>query len=72
MNENDYKTERFRLNESTKQNLIDLAGWAEREALPFLWAELAGILGTKNRRAAPLQNHDAIRQGLRTTYAESG
>lgn len=29
-----------------------------------------GILGKKNRRMAPLQPQDAIRQGLQTPYAD--
>ena len=62
MKENDYKKELHRLHDPTRQNLIELSDWAVKQALPWLWAELAGILGKK--KVVPLQAHDAIRQGL--------
>jgi len=68
MDSNTYKAERFRLDALTHQNLIDLGLWAQKSALPWLWTELAGILGKK--RVVPLQAQDAIRQGLQVTSAD--
>jgi hypothetical protein len=68
MDANLYKAERRRLDALTRQNLIDLAQWAEKVALPWLWTEVAGILG--KGRISPLQPQDAIRQGLQTTFAD--
>jgi hypothetical protein len=69
MDSNQYKAERRRLDALTKQNLLDLAQWAEKGALPWLWTELDGILGKKGR-IRPLQPQDAIRHGLQTTFAD--
>ena len=68
MDANQYKIELNRRRDLSRQNLIDLAHWAEQTALPWLWTELAGILdkGSLN----PLQPTHAIRQGLQTTPAD--
>jgi len=68
MDVNQYKAERHKFDVLSEQNLKDLAQWAEQQALPWLWAELAGILPGK--RTAPLQPREAIRQGLQTTFAD--
>lgn len=68
MNIDEYKATHQKYEQRTKQNLADLAKWAEQEALPWLWSELAGILGKK--KIPPLMPHDAIRQGLQTTFAD--
>jgi hypothetical protein len=63
-----YNGEVNRWRDTNRQNLIDLAQWAEKTALPWLWAELAGILGKGSLN--PLQAMHAIRQGLQTTPAD--
>ena len=68
MDANQYKTELDRWRDVNRQNLIDLAQWAAQTALPWLWAELAGILGKES--LDPLQPMHAIRQGLQTTPAD--
>ena len=49
-------------------NLSDLAQWTEQIGLPWLWHELAGILGRK--QVGPLAPEHTIRQGLQATLAE--
>jgi hypothetical protein len=68
MNADQYKAERGKFDALSEQTLKDLANWAEQQALPWLWAELAGIL--PGRRTIPLNSQDAIRQGLQTTSAD--
>src|SRR5271154_1566215 len=68
MNADQYKAERRKFDALSEQNLKDLANWAEQQALPWLWAELTGILPGK--RVVPLDPRDAIRQGLQTTFAD--
>src|SRR5437773_12563642 len=68
MDAGQYKAELDRLGGVTDNSLLDLAEWAEKEALPWIWRELAGILG--QARLVPLQPHEAIRQGLQTTFAD--
>jgi len=68
MDANQYKTELHRWRDVNRQNLIDLTQWAAQTALPWLWAELAGILGKGS--LDPLQPMHAIRQGLQTTPAD--
>lgn len=67
MDANQYKADLQKYDAFSEQNMKDLAQWAEQQALPWLWAEIAGILGKK---VVPLQPRDAIRQGLQTTYAD--
>lgn len=48
---------------------MSLAAWAESDALPWLWLELAAVL--PNGRAKALkQTHDSIRQGLRVSLKD--
>ena len=68
MNEHDYRAKLNQLEDVNRSNLIDLAVWAKDDALPWLWSELGGM--TSERKAKPLQPHDAIRQGLHVTYAD--
>lgn len=68
MDVNQYKTDRQRFDALSEQNMNDLAQWAEHQALPWLWNELAGILAKK--KLSPLQPHDTIRQGLQTTFGD--
>jgi hypothetical protein len=68
MNEDDYKRALNGWRNADRQNLAAMAQWAEQDALPWLWKELAGILGQKNAR--PLQPAEAIRMGLQTTPAD--
>ena len=68
MNENDYKSALNHWRLANRQNLSDLAQWADQDALPWLWKEFAGILGKDH--ASPLQPSHAIRHGLQTTPAD--
>src|SRR5271166_2682228 len=68
MDANKYKSDIGQWRECNQQNLTTLAHWAEKAALPWLWTELAGIIGKKGLK--PLQPTHAIRQGLQTTPAE--
>ncbi len=54
----------------TRPNLVALARWAEQDALPWLWSELAVIV-SKNK-VTSLKTHDAIRQGCRTSISDRG
>ncbi len=68
MDRDKYYAELRRLEGENRQNLLDLANWAEQSALPWLWDELAGMAPDKHVSA--LRDYDAIRQGLQTTYAD--
>jgi hypothetical protein len=65
MNSIEYHTRLHRLRERSVPNLSELAEWGDSEALPWLWQELAGIVGKK--RLAPVRPYNAIRNGLQTT-----
>lgn len=52
----------------SQSNLNDLAQWTEQVGLPWLWEELAGILGKK--KIEPLLPNHTIRQGLQATFAD--
>jgi hypothetical protein len=68
MDADQYKTELHRWRAVSRQNLANLARWAEQTALPWLWAELAGILSKGSLK--PLRPVHAIRHGLQTTPAD--
>ena len=68
MNSDKYHATLHRLQERSVPNLAELARWGDSEALPWLWKELAGIVG--KRRLAPIRPHNAIRHGLQTTPTE--
>lgn len=63
-----YKSTLHRLDSKTRANIIELAAWAEKDALPWLWSELAII--TSKKKVSPLKPYDAIRQGFRTSINE--
>src|SRR5579872_32722 len=65
MDSDQYKAQLGKLRERSVSNLSELAGWGISDALPWLWRELAGIVGRKKLSA--MRPYNAIRQGLQTT-----
>lgn len=63
-----YAAELRRLEPENAANLVALADWSEKDALPWLWSELGGM--SPRGRASPLKPCDAIRQGLQVTFAD--
>ena len=73
---NDYFNRLQQLAEPTSANMIALGAWVEQDALPWLWAELGGIVLEPKRkhpnatrppspsRLLPMKDADAVRQGL--------
>lgn len=57
------------LSEPSRTNLRRLALYAECSATPWLWLELSTVLSC-SRKLQPLQQQEAIRQGLCTTPHE--
>ena len=68
MDDQDYSDHLTGLGACNRDNLIELANWAEAEGLPWLWGELDRMIS--DRAVKPLYEHDAIRQGLQVTHAD--
>jgi hypothetical protein len=68
MNSDQYNITLRRLRERSVGTLSELVEWGDSDAMPWLWQELAGILG--KRQLSPMPPHDAIRHGLQTTPTE--
>ena len=56
------------LEAENQANLIALADWSEKDALPWLWAEIGGM--SSRKKVGLLKPCDAIRQGLQVTYTD--